>query len=452
MRKRSVPKTLIENVKLPAAPISPFSDVSAPFDVLVSDGRIEAITPHGSNHASCEHGGVTNIEGAGHHLLPALVDPHVHFRTPGQEYKEDLQSGSLAALAGGYGYVACMPNTQPCLDTPETVQTVIAQCDTLGLPINISMHAAISHGLKGETLTDFGAFANLGLVAVSDDGRGIQNPALMAQALAKAKDAGLTVMAHCEDESISQHAPWHAGTQIKKWETLGQSCEAEYSHVERDIALAQKIGAAYHVCHISCRRSMEAVEKAKQAGAAVSCEVTPHHLLLRHADIPHQDPNFKMNPPLRDAQDVEKMVESLRRGDIDFIATDHAPHTDLEKQKPINCAPFGVVGLETAFPLLYTHLVRKGFLSLEALVELMSYRPATFLKVRAGRILEGEPANLVLVDTARARPVAAKAFYSKGRNTPFEGWSLYGWPQGMFCNGQWHTAASYAKQMGKAST
>jgi dihydroorotase len=359
-------------------------------------------------------------------LLPGFIDVHVHLREPGFEDKETIATGARAAAAGGFTQILCMPNTKPPLDTPERVRFVRERAaeakSAQVLPI-----ACITVDQAGRELTDFAALKAAGAVALSDDGRGVQHGGLMRQALARAAEVGLPIAIHAEDETLSSGGVLH-GSAARRLGLPEIPAAAESAMIARDILLAEETGARLHVCHVSVESAVALVRFAKQRGVQVTAEVTPHHLLLTDDIITRDDALFKVNPPLRGERDRQACLEGFLDGTLDLVATDHAPHTAEEKAAGIAAAPFGMVGIETVFPLLYTHLVRPGLLSLVELVRRMSTRPAASFGLAGGTVRVGGPADIVAVDLERERRIDPDTFYSKGRNTPFAGWSVQGWP------------------------
>ncbi|WP_126426079.1 dihydroorotase [Brevibacillus marinus] len=393
-------------------------------DVLVEGNRIariaERIAPAGHER----------IELDGLFLSAGFIDMHVHLREPGFEEKETIASGTEAAVRGGFTTVACMPNTRPVIDHPETVAYVLRQAKAAN-KARVLPYGAITVRQLGRELTDFAALKAAGIIGVTDDGVGVQSSGMMKQAMQLARQCGLPVIAHCEDESlVPPGAALHDGVVAARHGLAGIPSESESVHVGRDILLAEQTGVHYHVCHISAKESVRLVRDGKRAGINVTAEVTPHHLLLCDEDIPDDlDARWKMNPPLRSRADRAALLAGLKDGTIDIIATDHAPHTEAEKANSIDRAPFGIVGLETAFPLLYTHLVLKGELTLAELVAKLTSKPADLFGLPYGRLAEGAIADLVAIDLETERVIAAESFASKGRNTPFDGWKCKGWPR-----------------------
>ncbi|MBO8162306.1 MAG: dihydroorotase [Brevibacillus sp.] len=392
-------------------------------DVLIENRRIVRIAER------IEPFGHEVIDLSGLFLSPGLIDMHVHLREPGFEAKETIATGTEAAVRGGFTTVACMPNTRPVIDSVQTVELVRKKARE-AKRARVLPYGAITVRQLGRELTDFAALKQAGIVGVTDDGVGVQSSGLMKQAMRRAKELGLPVIAHCEDETLLvPGAALHDGIVAARHGLPGIPAESEAVHVARDILLAEATGVHYHICHISASQSVRLVRDGKRAGIRVTAEVTPHHLLLCEEDIPDNlDPRWKMNPPLRSREDRAALIAGLKDGTIDIIATDHAPHTEEEKANSIDRAPFGIVGLETAFPLLYTNLVLTGELTLAELVDKMTSKPAELFGLPYGRLAEGAPADLVAIDLLTERTIDPDTFASKGRNTPFAGWKCKGWP------------------------
>ncbi|GJM69896.1 dihydroorotase [Paenibacillus macerans] len=348
-------------------------------------------------------------------------------REPGFEHKETIETGSRSAAKGGFTTIACMPNTRPVTDNPDTVKYVKQKADEAGL-VNVLPYAAITKGELGRELTDFAALKEAGAIGFTDDGVGVQSAQMMKDAMKLAASLAMPVIAHCEDNSLVEGAPVAEGEFARRHGLKGIPNESEAIHVGRDILLAEATGVHYHVCHVSTEQSIRLIRQAKEIGINVTAEVCPHHLILADEDIPGLDANWKMNPPLRSRRDVEACIAALEDGTIDIIVTDHAPHSEEEKAKGMQLAPFGIVGFETAFPLLYTKFVAEGRWTLGMLVQRMTVGPAQVFGLKAGRLAPGAPADLTIVDLEEERTVDPAAFASKGRNTPLVGWKLKGWP------------------------
>ncbi|MBY9076991.1 dihydroorotase [Paenibacillus sp. HN-1] len=390
--------------------------------VVIENGSISSIV----DDSEAVQGGEV-IDAGGKLLIPGLIDMHVHLREPGFEHKETIETGSRSAAKGGYTTIACMPNTKPVTDSPEVVTFIKNKAREAGL-VKVLPYAAITQEQKGGELTDFAALKEAGAIGFTDDGVGVQTAQTMKDAMALAAGMNMPVIAHCEDNSLVVGAPVAEGSFARKHGLKGIPNESEAIHVGRDILLAEATGVHYHVCHVSTEQSIRLIRQAKQIGINVTSEVCPHHLLLSEEDIPGLDANWKMNPPLRSRRDVEACIEALLDGTIDIIVTDHAPHSAEEKAKSMQLAPFGIVGFETAFPLMYTKFVTTGQMSLALLVQRMTADPARVFSLNAGELKPGAPADLTLIDLDTEKKVDPESFASKGRNTPFTGWKLKGWP------------------------
>lgn len=371
--------------------------------------------------------GETVIDANGLFVSPGLVDLHVHFREPGGEKKETIKTGAKAAARGGFTTVAAMPNTRPVPDTKEQMEWVQNRIQETS-SVRVLPYASITIRQIGDEMTNFGELKEAGAFAFTDDGVGIQTAGMMYEAMKRAAAIDKAIVAHCEDNSLIYGGSVHEGSFSKANGLNGIPSVCESVHIARDILLAEAANCHYHVCHISTKESVRVVRDAKKAGIRVTAEVTPHHLLLCDEDIPGLDTNYKMNPPLRGAEDREALIEGLLDGTIDFIATDHAPHTEEEKNTEMKLAPFGIVGLETAFPLLYTHFVKNGQWSLKQLVDYMTIKPCEAFKLPYGTLQVGQNADITVFDLEREASIDKETFLSKGKNTPFNGISCYGWP------------------------
>lgn len=391
-------------------------------NVWVEDGVIRRVTD--SNAALPE--GAEVIDVAGKFVSAGFIDMHVHLREPGFEHKETIASGTRSAARGGFTTIACMPNTKPVIDTVETVGLIHQKAKEEGI-VKVLPYGSITKNELGRELTDFEALKKAGVIGFTDDGVGVQTAQMMKDAMARAQALGMPIIAHCEDESLVVGAPVNEGPFSKKHGLKGIPNESEAIHVGRDILLAEATGVHYHVCHVSTEQSIRLIRQAKQFGINVTAEVCPHHLLLSDEDIPGLDANWKMNPPLRSPRDVEACIEALEDGTIDILVTDHAPHSAEEKARGMQLAPFGIVGLETAFPLMYTKFVETGKWTLDMLVKRMTSIPAATFGLNTGRLEEGAPADLAVLDLDTEREVNPEEFLTKGRNTPFTGWKLKGW-------------------------
>lgn len=361
-------------------------------------------------------GGLSPVISKKYIIVPGLCDVHVHFREPGFSYKETIASGSAAAAHGGYTTVCTMPNLDPVPDSAEHLQV---QLDAIkrGAAIKVLPYGAITVGEKGEKLADMEAMSDK-VCAFSDDGKGVQNDEMMREAMAKAKRLGKIIAAHCEDNSLLFGGYIHDGEYARMHGHRGISSASEYKQIERDLRLAEETGCAYHVCHISTKESVELIRQAKAHGVNVTCETAPHYLVLCDEDM-QEDGRFKMNPPLRSREDKKALIEGIKDGTIDMIATDHAPHSAEEKGRGLEKSLMGVVGLETAFPVLYTELVMKNIITLDRLVELMSFKP----KERFGIDTNND---FAVFDISEAYKIDPENFLSMGRATPFAGREVFG--------------------------
>ncbi len=380
--------------------------------------------------------GAEIIDAKGKLVSPGFIDMHVHLRDPGFEYKEDIVTGAQSAAKGGFTTIACMPNTRPVTDTAETVQYIADKAKQFAA-VKVLPYAAITKNELGRELTDFAALKEAGAIGFTDDGVGVQNAQMMKDAMALAKALDMPVIAHCEDDSLVKGAWATEGEFSRKHGLKGIPNESEAIHVGRDVLLAEATGVHYHVCHVSTEQSVRLIRLAKQIGVKVTAEVCPHHLVLSDEDIPGlDDANWKMNPPLRSPRDVQAVIEALEDGTIDMIVTDHAPHSAEEKQKGVELAPFGIVGFETAFPLLYTKFVATGKWTLGFLLKRMTEDPAKVFRLNSGKLEVGAPADITIVDLQSERAVDPSAFASKSNNTPFGGWLLKGWPVATVVDGK----------------
>lgn len=390
------------------------------------DIRVEGKVIQAMGHLEREDGEEV-IDAAGLFVSPGLIDLHVHLREPGGEKKETIETGSKAAARGGYTTIAAMPNTRPVPDTKEQMEWLMNRIKETS-SVRVLPYASITTRQIGEEMTDFAALKEAGAFAFTDDGVGIQTAGMMYEAMKKAASLDQAIVAHCEDNSLIYGGCVHEGDFSKANGLNGIPSICESVHIARDVLLAEAANCHYHVCHISTKESVRVVRDAKKAGIRVTAEVSPHHLLLCDTDIPGLDTNYKMNPPLRGAEDREALIEGLLDGTIDFIATDHAPHTEEEKNETMQRAPFGIVGLETAFPLLYTRFVKTGEWTLKELVDYMTIKPAEAFALPYGKLEEGQIADITLMDLNKEMAIDKKSFLSKGQNTPFDKLTVSGWP------------------------
>ncbi len=359
--------------------------------------------------------------------VPGFVDVHVHFREPGFTYKEDMKTGSLAAAHGGYTTVCAMPNLNPAPDSADHLETELKAIREKAV-INVLPYATITVDEKGEKLSDMDALAK-DTVAFSDDGHGVQSDDMMRMAMKKAKSLNRVIVAHCEDNSLLNGGYIHKGKYASEHGHRGICSESEWKQIERDIKLAEETGCAYHICHISAKESVELVRQAKKRGADVTCETAPHYLLMDDSML-REDGDFKMNPPVRDKSDRDALIKGIQDGTIDMIATDHAPHSAEEKSRGLEKSLMGIVGIETAFPLLYTYLVKKNIISMERLTELIGTNPRKRFNIP-------ERADCFTVWSLKDEyEINPDEFLSKGRSTPFKGWKVNGRCLLTVCNGQ----------------
>lgn len=349
-------------------------------------------------------------------IFPAFCDVHVHFREPGFSYKETIKTGSLAAARGGYTDVCTMPNLNPVPDSAENIKEQIKIIER-DAAVRVHPYAAITVGEKGETLTDMKALSPY-CIAFSDDGKGVQSEDMMREAMIKVKAHGKIIAAHCEDNSLLCGGYIHKGEYARLHGHKGICAESEWKPIERDLRLAKETGCKYHVCHISCKESVELIRKAKAEGVDVTCETAPHYLIFNDMDL-KESGNFKMNPPIRSEEDRQALIEGIRDGTIDMIATDHAPHGSEEKSRGLQNSLMGVVGLETAFPVMYTYLVKKGIITLERLIELMAINPRRRFRLQSTD-------DICVYDLQSEYKIDPGEFKSKGKSTPFDGLTVTG--------------------------
>lgn len=390
-------------------------------EILIENGKIAAIGEHIENTVD------EVIDGKGHVVAPGFVDVHVHLREPGFEHKETIATGSQSAAKGGFTTICAMPNTKPVPDSIEHLDMINGLIQKSAV-VRVLPYGSLTVAQSGDERTNLKALKEHGAVAFSDDGVGVQEAATMYEQMKDAAAINMAVVAHCEDNSLIYGGVMHEGKRNKELGLPGIPSICESVQIARDVLLAEAAGAHYHVCHVSTKESVRVVRDAKAAGIHVTAEVCPHHLLLEEMDIPSDDANWKMNPPLRANEDWQALHEGLLDGTIDCIATDHAPHTKEEKCCGMVGAPFGIVGFETAFPLLYTQFVETGKWTLKQLIDWMTVKPAKLFNLPYGKIEVGASADLILLDLEKEKIVDAEKFASKGRNTPFNGWKAKGWP------------------------
>lgn len=417
--------------------IDPESGFDGLADLLIEDGKIKKIVKRvdgGTDNTVPErvNGADEVLDASGMIIAPGLVDVHVHFRDPGLTHKEDIETGAAAAKAGGYTTVVCMANTNPAADNPDTIGYIIEKGKKTG--IHVLAAAAVSKGLKGRELTDMDALKACGAAGFTDDGIPLMDEKLVKQAMEKARELNLPLSFHEEDPAFIINNGINKGVVSDQLGIGGSPALAEDSLVARDCMIALHTGAAVNIQHISSRNSVKMVALAKQLGADVWAEVTPHHFTLDETAVLKHGTLAKMNPPLRTEKDREALIEGLKSGAIDIIATDHAPHSREEKEKPLTAAPSGIIGLETALPLAVTNLVKEGHLTYVQLFEKMCLNPARLYRLDSGRIKEGSDADLVIFDDRESFTVGD--FVSRSSNSPFTGETLYGRVRFTICGGK----------------
>lgn len=396
-------------------------DIFEKSDVLIKDGIIHSLAVSVSVDIVVDR--VVDAMGK-YFLIPGFADVHTHLREPGFSYKETIKTGTQAGARAGYNVLFTMPNLDPVPDCSENlkVQTDIIEQDAV---IDVIPFASITKGRKGcGELVDFKSLADR-VAGFSDDGTGVQTEELMKQAMTECAETGKIISAHCEVNELLHGGYIHDGEYCRKHNHKGICSESEWAQIERDCRLAEETGCRYHVCHISTKESVDIIRKAKARGVDVTCETAPHYLTMCDCDL-QEDGRFKMNPPLRSEEDRQALIEGVLDGTVDVIATDHAPHSEEEKSRGLEKSQMGVVGLETAFAVLNTKLVKTGIISLEKLIYMMSVRPREIFKIEGGKIAVGEVADLALIDADKEWIVDPENFVTKGRATPFKGWKLQG--------------------------
>ena len=403
--------------------VDPANNLDGAYDVLIEGDRVAAV----GRNLPVDDAAVVTIP-AGYVVSPGLIDMHVHLREPGQEHKETVATGTASAVAGGFTAVACMPNTTPVNDNAGVTGYILAKAAEANLA-RVYPIGAVSRGQKGEQLADIAELKQAGCVALTDDGHPVSTALLMRRALEYARMLGVPIVNHCEDPSLKGDGVAHEGYVASQLGLRGIPGEAESIMVERDVSLAELTGAHVHIAHMSAHQSLRAVRAGKERGVHVTCEVAPHHFTLTDDSLDgtvKYDTNFKMNPPLRAAADRDAMLDGIVDGSVDVIATDHAPHHIDEKMVEFDRAPFGIVGLETAVPIVFDRLVHAGRISLKRMIELMSVNPARLMNVRGGRLDEGSPADITVLAPDLSTTIEAGKLVSKSKNTPFDRWRLTG--------------------------
>lgn len=400
--------------------IDPLTGKDGKYDVLIEEDRIISVEENIRKQAD------RVLDAAGCYVMPGFIDLHVHFRDPGFTYKENLETGGKAAVKGGVTTVCAMPNTKPVIDTAEKVRKIHERQKAESLT-NVIQLGAVTVGQKGEELADIKGMAKEGCHAVSEDGKSVMNAALYRKGMQLARECGISVFAHCEDINMVEGGVMNADENAKRLGLPGITNSVEDVIAARDILLAKETGVKVHLCHCSTADSVKMVRLAKEEGLPVTAEVCPHHFILTSQDIPEDDGNYKMNPPLRRKEDVEALRQGLKDGIMDVIATDHAPHSEEEKNKSMAEAAFGIVGIETSAALTYTALVKTGILSVMDMAEKMSANPAKILGLsEKGSVSAGKIADIVIFDPGKTYRINKNLFESKGRNTPFDGYEVTG--------------------------
>lgn len=409
-------KILIKNGHV----IDPLTRKDGLYDVLIEENKISMVAP------SIEEEADRVIEAEGCYVMPGFIDMHVHLRDPGLTYKETLATGGQAAVKGGVTTMCAMPNTKPVIDDGGKVSEVHERAAKES-PAHVIQIGAVTKGQLGQELADIEGMAEAGCHAISEDGKSVMNASLYRKGMKKAKECGLSVFAHCEDITMVEGGVMNADENARRLGLNGITNSVEDVIVARDILLAKETGVRLHLCHCSTKDSVKMIRLARECGLPVTGEVCPHHFILTTDDIPGDDGNYKMNPPLRSREDVEALREGLRNGTMDVISTDHAPHSEEEKNKSMKEAAFGIVGLETSAALTYTELVETGILTMMGMAEKMSFNPSRILGLKdKGSVSEGKTADIVVFDTRREYTIDKDTFVSKGKNTPFHGRKVRG--------------------------
>lgn len=406
---------LIKNGRI----LNPSENMDKVMDIYVQDGVIQKKAENIQKNAD------KVIDAKGCYVVPGLIDLHVHFRDPGLTYKEDIETGSRAAAKGGFTTVCCMPNTKPVVDSVETIKYIVDKSKEVGLT-NVLPVGAVTMQMAGREITDVEKLKEAGICAISEDGKSVMNSGVYRKAMKEAARLNVPVMAHCEDINLVEGGVINLGDKSEKLGVKGISNAVEDVIAMRDIMLARETGATLHLCHCSTKDSVEMVRRAKAEGIKVTAEVCPHHFSMCTDDITGNDSNFKMNPPLRSREDMETLIKGLSDDVMDVISTDHAPHSAEEKAKDLEHAPFGIVGLETSVALTLTNLVKKGYITPLQMAAKMSYNPAKVLGLDKGTLDEGATADITIINPDKEYAIDVDTFVSKGKNTPFNGYKVFG--------------------------
>ncbi|MCI7812207.1 MAG: dihydroorotase [Lachnospiraceae bacterium] len=409
--------------------LDPATKTDQEMDVFISGGKIQKVSEDIKADAD------QIIYANGCYVMPGLIDLHVHLRDPGLTYKETVETGAKAAARGGFTTIVAMPNTKPTVDDGFRVKYVHKKAE-MEAPIHVLQAGAITKGQKGEELADIEGMVSMGAPAISEDGKSVMNSDLYRKAMEIAARLGIPVLAHCEDINLVHGGVFNDDDNAREMNVPGITNSVEDVIVARDILLAKETGVHLHLCHCSTKDSVRMVKEAKEEGISVSAEVCPHHFSLCSDDIPGADGNYKMNPPIRTREDMEALRQGLKEDIMDVIATDHAPHSEQEKRQPIEKAPFGIVGLETAVALTVTNLVQPGILTPMQMAEKMSYNPAKILGIDKGSLEEGKDADIVVIDPEKEYVIDKSQFASKGKNTPFHGKKVKGMVMATICDGR----------------
>lgn len=399
--------------------LDPSTGLEGKRDIFIQEDTITEVASNISEHAD------RVIDAKGMYVMPGFIDLHVHLREPGYEYKETIATGAMAAARGGFTSICPMPNTNPTIDNGHMIEFLLLKAKKEA-GVNILPIGAITKGQQGKNLADIKGMAMAGAVALSEDGKSVMNTALYLESMKQAKAAGIPIFAHCEDKDLVQKGVINDGTKSKELNLPGISNAVEDVIAARDIIMAKETGVQLHLCHCSTKDSVTFVKLAKEAGLPITGEVCPHHFTLSDEDIPKDDSNYKMNPPLRSKADVQALKEALRDNIMDVIATDHAPHSEAEKEKSMVDSPFGIVGLETAFGLTMSELVQTGYLTPMQMVEKLSSNPAKILGIDKGSLAVGKIADITIADPNEEYFIDVHEFASKGKNSPFHGRKVIG--------------------------
>ncbi|MBP7055293.1 MAG: dihydroorotase [Candidatus Omnitrophica bacterium] len=418
-------KYLIKNGRL----IDPLEKLDAVNDILIVGDKIEKIGP------GIDDPEAKVVDASGKIISPGFVDMHAHLREPGREDKETIYTGTRSAVQGGFTAIACMPNTEPAIDRADTVNLVKAIAVKDGI-CDVFVIGAITENREGNKISDLKSLKKAGVVGVSDDGASVEDPEIMLNALKEARKEGILVIAHCEDPGLSLKGVMNKGLVSTKMGLRGMPKESEYARVKRDVELAAKAGAAIHIAHISCMESVDIVRQAKAKGIRVTAETCPHYFAMTEDCCVTYDTNTKMNPPLRTSEDLKAIKEGLKDGTIDAIATDHAPHTDCEKDVEFDYAPFGIIGLETALGIAVIELIDKKVLTWPELISKLSSNPSRILGLKGPTLLKGAKADVAIIDPSVEYTYTRDNIRSKSKNSPFIGWQLKGRAEKVFVSGK----------------